>query len=289
MKRWIFDALTIIGFFLTVLGTYLTYNSGEEAEKLKTPIIYGCVFIAISTSIGCYHFYHKSQILSSVHEGRNHVDRALNLIFNLNNNPKQKAHVQQCISVLSEICQEVSAGLRKYHSPDISVCIHYVNQDENGPYVNILCRNTESKNRQSKRPPAATDKDYIDENTDFKYLIPLLKAKHIDKIYYRNNFLPFSPWYKNSHFSIEMQRKYYGKNGWIFRMFKWELPYRSTLVVPLITVSHNNNRHIEGFLSLDSPKVWSFSKSYDLPIVLHLANVIAPIISIYNQRNLLNG
>ncbi len=284
--RWLFDLITVLGFILTALGAYLTCNADTSVEVMKQTLLIAFVSLALFTTVGWYHYYYKSKILKSVLKGRDHINGTTNRLIELNHNPKIKVHVKHGIQDLSEICQEISAGLRKYHAPDISVCIHYVNKDENGYYVNVLCRNTESKQRQSKRAPFASNKDYINDNTDFKLLIPLLSAKHINKIYYLNNFLPFSPYYRNSHFSVEMQPRYYGTFGWIYRMIMWELPYKSTLVVPLVSVQ-DKKRQIEGFLSIDSPKLWSFSKSYDLPMVLHLAGMIAPLVSKYNQSNLL--
>lgn len=285
---WFKDILTVVGFLLTALGTYLTYKSGETAEVITQPLVTICLVLTFLTTIGWYHFFFKSAILKSVLQGRDHIDGAMNLIYELNHDPKRKVHVQQGIQALSEICQQISAGLRKYHSPDISVCIHYVNCDDKGPYVNVLCRNTESKQRQAGRPPAAFDKDYIDENSDFKSIIPLLRARYIKDIYYINNFLPFSAYYRNSHFSKERSEAYYRTFGWISRIATWELPYKSTLVVPLISFDQKGGRQVEGFLSIDSPKLWSFSKSYDLPIVIHFAGIIAPLVAKYNQSNLLD-
>lgn len=153
-----------------------------------------------------------------------------------------------------------------------------------------FCRNTESKDRRKAMTPSAFDKDYIDENTDFKYLFPKLETERIQDIYYLNNFMPFSPYYRNSHFSKKNMERYYKFGGFIHRISDWKLPYKSTLIVPLVTFGQNGkSRRLQGFLSVDSPNVWAFSSRYDLPMLLILAEAFAPIVEKYIQSNLLHN
>ncbi len=284
--KWFFDIITVLGFFLTALGTYLTVKSGEALELIREPILTVSLIVMVLCLIGCYHYYHKSQIMASVMEGRNQMAPTIKKILEINQKYNGRTHVQHCISDLAEVCQEISAGMRKFHSPNISVCIQYVNQDTKGPYVNVLCRNLESKKRHESRPPSAGEKDYIDENTDFKKLLPLLSTSETKDIYYLNNFLPYSPFYRNSRFSDVKRKKYYGSGGWFHRIRSWELPYKSTLVVPLI-IENSKERKVVGFLSIDSPALRSFSSKYDLPVIIYLAKMIAPFVEKYSQKNLL--
>lgn len=286
--RWIFDIITVIGFLLTGFGSYLSYVSYYKIEDIKDTLVSFCLLMTTILAIGWYHFFHKAMILKSVHNGRNHIDEALSMIMELEHNHKNKTHVEKGIIALSEICQEVSHGMRKYHSPEISICIHYTNTDTSGRhYVNTLCRNTESRKRPKKRPKSNAEHDYFSENTDFAVILEKSYYMPIDQLFYINNFLPLSPYYRNSHFSEHMRKKYYSRFGWIARMYNWELPYKSTLVVPLV-FSDNNRDTIVGFLSLDSPKMWSFSITYDLPIVQSIATAMAPIVFKYNSQNLLD-
>lgn len=284
--RWIFDIITILGFGLTAVGTYLTAKSGEAAVLIQTPIVKVSLIIAVIAAVGWYHYYHKSMIMKSVLEGRDHIAGALHMISEVSRQNTSKTNVQKGIEQLSEICQKVSAGMRKYHTPNISVCIQYINKDNLGPYVKVLCRNTDSKKRHDKRPISALTKDYINENTDFQYIIPMLSIVNSEKIYYINNALPFSPFYRNSRFSKSKRIKYYGHLGIFYRICDWELPYKSTLVVPIIE-ENKGTCTIQGFLSIDSPKYFSFSRKYDLPIIRHLADALAPVIGNYNRHNLI--
>jgi len=288
IMRWIYDVITVSGFLLTAFGTYITYNSVLAPEILGNNLFTYSLILTFIFAICFCHYFFKYGIAKSVLNGRDHLNQAMIQITELNDSLKSKVNIEKGISKLSEICQDLSASLRNYHAPNISVCIHYVNSDDTGrPYVNVLCRNTESKQKQTRRPPAYSEKDYIDLNTDFSRLIPLLKVRHIDKLYYLNNFIPFSPFYRNSHFSSDMKNRYYGFCGWIIRITKWELPYKSAIVVPIITADDKRNRNIEGFISIDSPRLWSFSRHYDLPIVIHFASAVAPFVAKYNQNNLL--
>lgn len=286
MKMLAGDFLTVIGFLLTALGTYLTCRSSAAGDLILNELFIGGSVLVLFTSFGYFRYFHRSKLFESIIDCRGKLDEAKNMIMELARDTRKCGHIQQCPAELSEICQKIAVSFKKFHEPEIAVCIHYVNRDDEGKgYVNILCRNTDSKHRPESTPPPASEIDYIDDNTDFKSLFPKLRSSSIDKIYYFNNFLPFSFRYKNSHFSLETQKIYYESVwGW-FRFVDWRLPYKSTIVVPLIVETSPRRREIQGFLSIDSTRQWAFSKDHDVPLLIGLAKDITPIVKIYVNRN----
>ncbi|MBD5261378.1 MAG: hypothetical protein HDS38_04520 [Bacteroides sp.] len=281
------DFLTVFGFLLTALGTYLTYRASAAGNIINNELFIGGCILVLITTFGWFRYFHRAKLFESIIECRGHLDDAKNMIMELGRDNKKCGHIQQCPAVLSEICQKIAVSFRKFHEPEIAVCIHYVNRNETGKaYVNILCRNTDSKRRPESTDPPATEIDYIDDNTDFKSIFPKLRSSSIHNIYYFNNFLPWSCGYKNSHFSSETQKKYYGRMGFFHRVYDWKLPYKSTIVVPLIVEEYPRKREIQGFLSIDSTRQWAFSRDHDLPLLIGLAKDITPIIKIYANKNL---
>ncbi len=285
-KIFVFDLIAVFGFFLTALGTYLTIMSDKTVELIHSRLLICFGIGCIVTAVGWYYYFHLYHLLVSVLEGRDNMAEVHTMIQEYQSVPMTKSRVQLHLNYLSEICQCISTAFHKYHSPDISVCIHYINKDDKDKYyVKILSRNTDSKRRPQQSPPPGGEVDYIDDNTDFKTLIEIIKHKSPGRVYYLNNFLPWSPGYRNSHFSEKMSKKYFSWKGIYYRVMEWELPYKSTLVIPIMTLS-DKKRKISGFLAVDSPKMWAFSSVYDLPALISVAKSLAPYIDSYNRLNL---
>lgn len=285
--QWLRDIISVLGFLLTAYGTYVTYRSDLGVEVMRDELLRYSTLITFVCCVGVYHYYNKFHIVRSVLNGREKLDDVYGLIYELDENPQTIRRLKQGNDKLSDVCQLMSAAMRKYHSPSLTVNILYLNRREDRPYVNLLCRNKESLTRSKGRPKGYSDLDYVTDNTDFQSLIWKSQYNPIDKVYYLNNFLPLSITYNNTHFPQEWKQKYDSLLvGWYYRITHWCLPYRSSLVVPIVTSLGNQEYRIEGFLAVDSPQLNSFSKNYDLPLVRNVANALAPIIANYAQMHL---
>lgn len=141
LKIWIFDIVTVLGFFLTALGTYLTIKSGVAVKILKDDLskVYAIIFVI--SLIAAYHYFYKAAFLESVLDGHKSIESAKNKMLEIQRDPKSLKNVQRGIQDMSEVCQHIAAAFRKYNTPDVSVCIHYINVEEGdakGHYVNVL-------------------------------------------------------------------------------------------------------------------------------------------------------
>lgn len=104
--RWLFDIITIIGFFLTIVGTYLTIRSGTAVELMRDEIIcYGSIGLVVSLLL-FYHWFKKYQIAKAVFKGMTSINEAhVKAIYFGKELSKNRPSIKQCISEYSTICQ----------------------------------------------------------------------------------------------------------------------------------------------------------------------------------------
>lgn len=281
------EFIAIVGFLLTALGTYLSWRSTASQHLIHDELLKICGILVVIFGVGWFYYYHHYHLAKSVIEGRDTMSNAHAMISDLAGERICKSKIQQQLESLSLICQEISKAFEHYHDVGIAVCIHYLNSEDKKYYVNCLCRDVNSRNRPRNSPRPGKTKDYIEDNSDFRHLFSELSYKSVSKVYYLNNFLPFSPYYRNSHFSDVMTKKYYNYFGWFHRAFRWELIYKSTLVIPMV-IHEKNTPKIIGFLSIDSPRVWAFSTTFDLPSLQSVAASLAPVVNRFVLKNQLD-
>lgn len=270
-----FNILTVLGFLLTFLGTYLTIKSGSSEEVLSNGLIFWLLIISVITASGWYIYFHKFYIIKSVLRGRSELQQVHNTIIDVEKQSKKNiGKYADCLKELSVLCQHIACGMRRFHSSEIAVNVHYLNREkcENGvrEYVEILARNTDSI--RHRKNGMKVEKDYIEHNTDFSTVIYKMQNCQQNDHYYFCNWLCWNPYYKNSHLT-----KFFLIHPFLGLFCKWPLPYRSAIVVPIKTEDEGKQK-IWGFLSIDSNKSYAFSKKYDLPIMMEMAETIAPFV-----------
>lgn len=290
--RFFFDLITVLGFILTGLGTYLTLKSGANEKILENEIIrYGGIVLFVSL-VALFRYWRKYEIAKSVIKGRAEINeayiKASNLAQQLQN---KKLPLNKCLADFSEICQHISAGFRRFHKSHISVCLQYVNStegDEENLYVKALSRDLETCRKRKKQTTIYTNKDYINDNSDFRHIFNKIETSPPEDLFYFNNHLPLSFLYKNSHIHENWKKKYNNLIvGIYWRLFRWKLPYRSTIVVPVLPEDKQGKGLISGFLCVDSTHFFAFSKKFDLVILKEIAATLHPALHSFNQRYLI--
>jgi hypothetical protein len=91
--------------------------------------------------------------------------------------------------------------------------------------------------------------------------------------------------YINTRLTNWPPKKIRGFN-WLIRQLSWPLQYRSTIVVPLLPLSANdqNEDALRGFLCIDSPRMVAFYEQYDVEILKGLADgLYNKIDKLYNK------
>lgn len=287
--RKFFDVITILGFILTVLGTYLTIRSGEGEIIIRDELL-SCGFVIIVV-LACiaYHYCRKYHIAKSVFKGRSKMievfSKSNELVDDLRNG---KPSLNSCIEKFSIICQLVARGLREYINVPVSVCLLYVNQDDSPKhyYVKILSRDIDSNmNRNQKSALYEEIKDYISDNTDFSKIVKLIDDHPAEDVYFYSNCLPAYLGYRNTHIIGKWRSWLYRTIAFLtFGLCCWHLPYKSAIVVPVIPYDKQGKKYIEGFVCIDSPRVFPFLKQYDLAILRDVASGLHPVLELFNKK-----
>lgn len=297
--RWLFDMLTVVGFFLTFLGTYLTIRSGNTVIIHDELIRYGLITLLLSL-VGWFHWFRKYQIAKSVFKGRTDLNeahiKAIEFAKTWNN---RKKSINECVTEYSSICQLITKGLRQFHKAEINITVKYLNSEDDVEgdtgyshkiYVKDLCRNIDSQQKRTQRATLHKNViDYISDNTDFNHICSIISKRPIEDVYFFSNCLPCYIGYKNSHILKDW-------NKWWKRlmafctvgMSNWKLPYKSTIIVPISSNSSQGHEYIEGFLCADSSIPFVFSKKYDLVIMQEMASVLYFMTKLINQKHLVS-
>lgn len=275
-----FNIITILGFILTFVGTYLTIMSDKTVELISEGLTRWFILGMMITTVAWYNYYHKYFIAKSVIEGRKELQQVQIKAQNLNRG-NNFSSLDKSLKEFSILCQHISKGLRRFHSSEISVCIHYVNKIDGKDCVEVLARNTDSEYKRSKFHKNSTKPDLINRNSDFKYIFLQLQDDN-SQAHYISNFAAWNPFYENSHLP-----NFHTKHNWLRLFAKWPLPYKSAVVVP-IKIPNTTQSKILGFLSVDSDKTYAFSKKYDVQILMEMADSLSSPLNQFAERHLLH-
>lgn len=297
--RKLFDLITVLGFLLTALGTYLTARSESTSEILQNELIFYGALLLLLTTLGWYHWFRKYQMAKSVFKGWTDLNDAhIKAIDFAKNWSKNKYSVHECVNEYSSICQLITKGFKQYHNADISITVKYTNQDVNAGqngnpssiYVKDLCRDINSKERRTLRATMHKDRiDYIADNSDFDHIYSIMDKRPMEDVYFFSNCLPCRLGYKNTHIHADWNVWWKRLIAFLtFGKYCWGLPYKSTIIVPISSTTLQSQELIEGFLCADSNKPFVFSKKYDLVIMQELASVLYTMTSLINHKYLIS-
>ena len=297
--NWLFDFITVLGFLLTALGTYLTARSESKCEIMKNELICYGAFLLILTTLGCIHWFRKYQIAKSVFNARTELNEAHIKVTDFTRRLVEKSFsIHDCVAEYSTICQLMTKAFRQFHNVEISITVKYINQDTDASqrgnysslYVKDLCRDINSNHKRMFRATMHKDrKDYIADNSDFNHIDNIMNRRPMEDVYFFSNCLPCRIGYKNTH--IHADRNVWWKRLAAFLtigMYYWGLPYKSTIIVPISSTTSQDREYIEGFLCADSSKPFVFTKKYDLAIMQEMASVLYSMTNIINLKHLIS-
>lgn len=255
--------------FSSVLGLILSIIGLFKINMCSTTIIFIIIiiiFVFVCTlSIWQYDKIKKySDCENQIREISN------NLIANKENIINQ--NISDIILQLVRVCTNISNAFEIVKKNKIGVCIKYVNSENDNLYVKTLCRDINSYNNREDFDKLK-NLDYLTQNTDFTHIMNLMKEKVEYKyLFYCQNNLDNTYQYNNTHLKeINIPPSIF---AYFQRKKKWPLPYKSTIVVPLL--KENN---LNGFLCIDSPDSKCFIKGKDVAIVQQIALILQDLIN----------
>lgn len=276
-KRFSFGTIgTLIGILLSIGAITRLYYDFFFDVASETLLAVGVV-----SFFGIYFFglhqltKNKYERSSSYPELFDQLNKGFREIHWLQRKSVNEVNYTIVISVLEEICRNLANGFHDITGTKCCACIKILTADDKGDIVyETLCRNTNADNKRFKADNDAYSKDIrhsIDKNTAFSVSL------NSNDEYFFSNYLPFDQNYENSSFQIYGD-PHKGRNP-ISRYFKWNLPYKSTIVVPIkplprVPVELDNNGDCYGFLCIDSNSLEAFDKKYDPYILKGVADGI---------------
>lgn len=188
------------------------------------------------------------------------------------------------IHSLTIFCSKISEAFETIHGEKIGVCVKFVNGDFDNLYVRTLCRDFNSINTGRQEEDGEQEKDYLLRNSDFEHIFNQLKKykKDYHKLYFCGNRLANRHQYNNTHL-VNADSLPSGLLSYYKRRKAWPLPYKSTIVVPILAP---DGESIEAFLCIDSPASNGFVESKDVVILQQIALFMQPLIQFVCKTHL---
>jgi hypothetical protein len=167
----------------------------------------------------------------------------------------------------NSLCEKISHAFSIITATACHVTIKIVVFENGRPKVQTFCRSSKSRFCSGKKVD-----HWIDKNTDFLEVFENIGKR--SGYFFFSNRLPFLFDYQNTSFEI------HGKpsNNLFMRLWKWPLPYKSTIVVPICPENPTKD-DLVGFLCVDSKAIGSFKKEYDVDLLLGVSSGIYNLIS----------
>lgn len=269
--------ITSIGTILGAVGLYLTINS-----TLLVNVVYFRVVIGLIILSGISLFAFLLKLRTSIRYKRYAlayitINKAFTHSHKLILHENILAQLPDALHHLELFCNELSATFSGITNKTCSVCIKLFTLTENNEIaVHTLCRDFDSNSSGARVHPDEDTDHLLKENTDFTWIFEHIDKTGIQFHYYFSNSLPLEDFYINSRINSD---EYPPKSKiiiWkeILRCFRWPLPYRSTIVVPItpLTEQKINEGEIVGYLCIDSPSFWTFNKKFDIHIMRGVAD-----------------
>ena len=192
--------------------------------------------------------------------------------------------IDQILPELETLCNEVSNAFSKIYGSKIGICIKFIVNDNGRPRCKTLVRDSYSNAQNRKSGTQDTTRHWIDANSDFEFIYSNFDNDNIDTSYYIEKHLPICRDYKNTRLKVGWKpQTYFPIPEYFARRWNWPLPYKSTLIVPIVPLIANDQTQeaIRGFLCADSSSEGIFNKYYDVDIMKGVAD------GIYNQIDLI--
>lgn len=279
MNKTILDYL---GFIITSIGTVLgaigilSLKKEPDLNLIQWSLI-GFAFLFFFLFL----IFLKSSIRNKRYKkAYSKINKAFAIANELNENEKKINDLPSCIKTFELFCSHIANTFELLTNRKCSACIKLFEQDNNlDVCIMTFCRDSQSKisdNRVS--PENDSTNHFLRENTDFKLIFENIDKEEEENKSYFSNSLPLEDFYLNTRINYS---NYPPKCKTpilkeIKRCIKWPLPYRSTITVPITLFSNSkiNEGKIAGYLCVDSPKMSTFNKLYDVQILRGIADGI---------------
>jgi hypothetical protein len=194
--------------------------------------------------------------------------------------------IELIIQKLGFLCDNLANAFSSINGEKVAVCIKFLTFNGKRPIVTTLVRDRYAKSKNRKTGTADNTKHFIELNSDFQFIWDNFDNENIETSYYHERHLPTCKDYKNTRLNSDWKGKIkFPILDNFIRRKQWPLPYRSTLVVPVVPLlaDEQNQKAIRGFLCLDSSKEGKFNPQIDVDILKGISD------GLYNKIDKLNS
>lgn len=215
--------------------------------------------------------YRKKVRYADIHEELNMGFASLHSIDRMNSES-----ISQIGQHLIDLCDSISNAFSKVNGNHIGACVKFLTIDGDRPRALTLVRDRKSSTKNRKTGRTDKTKHWIDSNSDFDFIYSNFDNENIDTTYYLATKLPCKSDYRNSRLKDwPPKTKLFLLNN-VLRQKLWPLPYKSTLVVPIVPLFANEQEQaaIRGFLCIDSSKNVAFTKTIDVEILKGISDAL---------------
>lgn len=270
LKDYIIQILSLFGSIASIASIYFF----DEQDQGKVALIVLGILLAMSM---CHDWYYSKMVRQKnkyVHiaEDMNNIYSQIRL---------QTDDLQQVTNSLASICEALSTVFSEIHGKRIGVCIKLLTEVKKNAVINTHVRDRYSQTHGRKTGKYESTKHLLEENSDFCSLYEQIESNIGGTVAYYNEDVAIDPNYSNTSLNNWKQPTW----GWpiinnYLRKRRWPLPYRSTIVIPIIPLDSNNQyiENLRGFLCLDSPSPKGFNADIDIEILRGTADELCPLI-----------
>lgn len=202
----------------------------------------------------------------------------------------EETQADRVVSTMNQFCTYIARAYSRITGSKCSVCIKLLKKEEHEESKQMLLsivtafrdeHSLEERSNPSNKPPP---KHFVHLNSDFSRIIRRFKNPY--QRYFLSNNLPFFWSYENTSFQVygEPSDITFPVFSHLMRNWRWPLPYKSTMVVPICALTSKSEEDIVGFLCIDSPQRGVFKKSYDLDLAKGVADGLSPKIKLLQDN-----
>ncbi|TGM01032.1 hypothetical protein EHQ86_18575 [Leptospira yasudae] len=289
MKKTLGDYLSIfisiVGSFASIIAFYAVFK-----ENLNEQGVFGVIFLGV---IAIYLLISNTWLIAKYRKTTRYINvfEELNAGYNRIHQlvREEVTDVKELKNSLESLCTHLTNIFSEINGHRTATCIKIIINDENKPRLMTLCRDIYSK---PNRVFGTSDsiKHWLTENSDFNFIFESISEGRASNMHYFANWLPNKFDYRNTRLDTNKMTNF-SFFSTLIRQIQWGLPYKSTIVVPIIPFSSENKKDVlRGFLCVDSPKNIAFNKHIDVQILNGVSDGIYSVIDkIFESLNKSKG
>lgn len=180
---------------------------------------------------------------------------------------RKDGDIQGTIRACEKLCTNLADTYSLITGTNCNVSIKILTWDEDDGNTKLKALTFARSHDPKRNPKENPTKHWLDKNTDFLEIFNQIDTPSSQ--YFFSNSLPFRFGYQNTSFQV-----YGGEpdNNVFLRLWRWKLPYKSTIVLPICPVDDQSSNALVGFICVDSPKLGAFKVDYDVPLLEGVAD-----------------